>query len=162
MNHEMRRIAIIILGFCLVVLSAKSQEVVSTGGDFHENSSGSISWTLGEAVTSTMEGGSSMLTQGFQQCRFEVNTLIQPEDPNWGITISPNPAKDFILLRIEKTIPSESAYSVFDGLGNLIRSGKIISQTTKIDFSSISPSMYFIRVKEGDKLIQTFKIVKIY
>ncbi len=52
-----------------VLLSGQSlsPEVISTSGDYFENTNASLSWTLGETVTETFANGNIFLTQGFQQ-----------------------------------------------------------------------------------------------
>ncbi|HOY31637.1 MAG TPA: hypothetical protein PKW80_07130 [Bacteroidales bacterium] len=44
-----------------------TREVISTGGDFQQNSSGLLSFTIGETVVETFETTKIDLTQGFQQ-----------------------------------------------------------------------------------------------
>ncbi|MBN2174518.1 MAG: hypothetical protein JW731_10310, partial [Bacteroidales bacterium] len=44
-----------------------SPEVIASAGDYFENSTGSLSWTLGEVMNETFSNGSNILTQGFQQ-----------------------------------------------------------------------------------------------
>jgi hypothetical protein len=51
-----------------------AQQVVSAGGGYYANSSGSVSVTIGEMVIQTVGTGPNMLTQGFQQT-FLVNPL---------------------------------------------------------------------------------------
>ncbi|MFU8844174.1 MAG: hypothetical protein ACNA7V_10250 [Bacteroidales bacterium] len=66
----MKKIAQILL-FSVFPLYVSAQsvspEVIATAGDYFENSSGSLSWTLGEVMTETFSSGGNILTQGFQQ-----------------------------------------------------------------------------------------------
>ncbi|MBK8683883.1 MAG: hypothetical protein IPN26_02245 [Bacteroidetes bacterium] len=48
------------------------QQVVSSMGGYYTQSSGSLSYTVGETVTHTLLSGNHILTQGFQQ-PFEIN-----------------------------------------------------------------------------------------
>ena len=54
-----------------------SPAVISAAGDYSTGASASLSWTLGELATETLNNGSYILTQGFQQ-------------PIEGVTISLN------------------------------------------------------------------------
>lgn len=51
----------------LIYGQSLNPEVISTSGDYFENSNASLSWTLGETVTETFENSNFFLTQGFQQ-----------------------------------------------------------------------------------------------
>src|SRR4051794_41049819 len=42
-------------------------KVIATSGGYSTGGSNSLSWTLGETFTLTLQNGSSLLTQGFQQ-----------------------------------------------------------------------------------------------
>ena len=41
--------------------------VIAAGGGYSTGSSGSLSWTMGETFTTTLQAGGNVLTQGFQQ-----------------------------------------------------------------------------------------------
>ena len=57
------------VAFCLLgyVQTVQAQKVIATSGNYFENSSGSISWTIGEPVTATLTTADNILTQGFHQ-----------------------------------------------------------------------------------------------
>ncbi len=54
-----------LIGFLQNWISA--QEVFSSGGEFIETPTGSLSWTIGEPISETFSDGMAVLTQGFQQ-----------------------------------------------------------------------------------------------
>lgn len=51
-----------------------SPSVLPSAGGYFSAANGSLSWTLGETVTPTLQAGSNILTQGFQQPEVQVRT----------------------------------------------------------------------------------------
>ena len=59
---------LLILWMLLTALyAAQAQQLVSTAGDVYQNSSGTLSWTVGEVLTKTYANSNMVLLQGFQQ-----------------------------------------------------------------------------------------------
>jgi len=58
-----------------VSVKAQQLEVIATSGDFYENSSGSLSWTLGEVFIETLSETNFILTQGFQQSKLTLTAI---------------------------------------------------------------------------------------
>jgi len=74
----MKKIIINIISLLIVAVNLKGQtinrQVIPTSGGYYSNGAGSLSWTLGETITPTLQSGSNMLTQGFQQPESQVAT----------------------------------------------------------------------------------------
>lgn len=51
----------------LSALSVFSQQVIATSGNYHQTSTASISWTLGETIIGDLSNSNLALSQGFQQ-----------------------------------------------------------------------------------------------
>ncbi len=150
---------ILILGLISVYfLNINAQEVISSSGDYFENATGSVSWTLGEAVTETFTDGTNILTQGFQQSRLSAVSVFELKDIGITVSVAPNPTVDFINLSINDT--KKISYELFDLNGKIIKQAKIHSNDTKISFSGYSYAVYFLKIKKDNKIIKTFKIVK--
>jgi hypothetical protein len=65
----MKRLLTIIFICCLSTTWAQSLSptVIASSGGYFEGTNASLSWTLGELATETLDNGSNILTQGFQQ-----------------------------------------------------------------------------------------------
>ena len=156
MDH--RKFLTILLSFWCMIMLAQPQEVVSSAGSAFENSSGSISFTIGECITSTFSPSGIILTQGFHQPKLVIidNQPIRPLDIE--ITAYPNPAKEFVILKIEKS--QEFSYVLCDMMGRIIEKKEIVSTETEIDFTYLKPSTYVLRVLKSKGEVRTFKIIK--
>lgn len=72
------------------------------------------------------------------------------------ISIFPNPANDVITIQTSAA-QINSTYDIVDVLGNEVLTGKIITESTSQNISSLSKGFYFIKV---DGQSRSFKIIK--
>jgi hypothetical protein len=136
---------------------AEAQEVIATSGDVFENSSGSISFTVGETVTETLGSAATVLTQGFQQ-PFDLNIESVGDLFDLNLSVFPNPANKEI--RIHMDHPSGFQYQLYDIQGVLLAEGKLTATETGIDLSSFESAVYILQVFNMSGEEKTFKIVK--
>lgn len=157
MNQMKRLVKLFILSL-FFVFSANAQEVISTSGDFHSASTGSITWTIGEVLTETYATGLNYLTQGFNQSQLSATAIEELPGLDLLIEAFPNPTSDYLILQTDQIYPCE--YQVFNLLGELVTEGKMIDRQTKIDFRDFVPATYILKIREKDLAIKQFKIVK--
>ncbi len=104
-------------------LSAQSLSpaTVSSGGGFQTKSSGSLSFTIGQAVITTLKKDSSILTQGFQQGTMKKKTSVLSLDAgSVNIEMYPSPASTYLEFHIESKTAAKVAIAIYDVLGNKI------------------------------------------
>ncbi len=151
-------------GFIFAQLSM-TNSVLATAGDYHENGSYSLSWTVGELAVSTLTEGSNVLTQGFQQpWDMAVNITDGPE-LNWSVKAYPNPVYDYLNVAFSLENPGEFAIEVTDITGKkvLTRDSQLISkdEIVDLDFTQFKPGIYFLRIYSSDqKVHKVYKIKK--
>ena len=134
------------------------QQVIATSGMYFENSSGSIAFTLGEPVIITLTEGDKILTQGLHQGEIAVTTSFTGPNLDFEITAFPNPAYDRVTLMSERY--DGLFYSLYTLQGDIIQQGNLTSDHTEIDFTALKPSIYLLKVTEGNNTMKTFKIIK--
>jgi len=79
---------------------------------------------------------------------------------NLTFSAYPNPTIDILTLEVKKSDLSNLNYQLYNIQGKLLQSHKITEPKTNIIMSHLVPSVYFIKVTEGQKEIKTFKIIK--
>ncbi|MDD3741665.1 MAG: kelch repeat-containing protein [Bacteroidales bacterium] len=91
----------------------------------------------------------------------ETPSGINESEPT-DITIFPNPAQDFITIEIsdENLQSQELNYQLCDITGRIIVSNKISTTKELIDVSGEAAGMYFIRICNGNKIIEIIKTIK--
>jgi hypothetical protein len=148
-------------------VTVKAQQVLSTAGNHSENGTVQLSWTIGEPVISTFSNGSNILTQGMHQTKLTVTAIEEIELSGLGISAFPNPASDFVNLKVTCLSPvlpdemwKEFSFQLYDMKGKVIMQKQIGSAETIINMEDYAPSTYFLKVTIDKKIVKTFKIIK--
>jgi hypothetical protein len=76
------------------------------------------------------------------------------------IVVFPNPATDFIKLKIENYEIVNLSFQLYGIKGNLLLRNKIDGNETIISMNPFIPSTYFLQVIDKKKVIKIFKIIK--
>lgn len=149
--------------FILAITSCSgllSQQVVTTAGSTLENSSGGISYTIGEGIAQTLSAGDITLTQGFQQTNIFISLVSELKDAGLSVIIYPNPTRGNLKLNINDFTMPGLQYLLFDGNGKLLSQKKVESYLTEVSLSQMQSGIYFIKIQAGTRELRTFKIVK--
>jgi len=148
------------LSIVLISLLSFSQnsilEVVSPAGGYFENSSISVSWTLGETVIDTWvnEDAGIMVTSGFQQGDFTITGLPQNPMAGFSVKMFPNPAK--LETNLKVTLPSLANVNitVLDVTGRTVIQEQFnpsdLEHTHTLNVSTLKPGIYLVRVHSGN------------
>ncbi len=149
----------LLLLFCLApalsfAQNTLSRQVIGSGGGVAASGNVSLSYTLGEAVTATVTSGSFTLTQGFQQPDL---TGPSANDPLIRIDyqVYPNPANDWVEIRLVSDRVAELHASVVDMAGRDLKLGEQIARlpgevTLRFDMSGLSEATYLVRLSTPD------------
>jgi len=147
---------------CLGLMKVQAQEAVMTSGGDASGSGGSVSYSVGQIVYTTNTGTNGSVAQGIQQ-PFEISEVTGIKEAS-GITLNctayPNPATDYLTLKIENFNLSTLNVQLFDINGQLLLNQKINSNETSIYMKSLPAANYFLKVIDNNKEIKTFKIIK--
>ncbi len=149
---------ILTLGSFVVVCSLHAQEVISTQGDSYSNSTGNVSFTVGEVVTATATDGTYTLTQGFHQTNWNFLGL-EDYQPDVEATVYPNPVAEALNIRMEAF--TNVRYILTDANGKVVASDKLTTSETAIAVTDFAPGAYTLQLLMADNsLLKTFKLVK--
>ncbi len=149
--------ALLLLGICVSAQSLTPQ-VLASSGDYFTSTNIKLNWTLGEMVTETFITSGNILTQGFQQPNYLYSSLFET-DENKEITIYPNPFSD--IININTGDYTDLYLQVLDFQGKNLMRKNIKKSNLQIDFSTLSPGIYFIKIYSDKKDLKTFKVQKI-
>jgi len=146
----------------MVILSNNlyAQQVVSSAGGNGQNSSGTISYTLGELVITSQSDGNNSLTQGFHQTWIIITAINDQPTPGFSLLAYPNPTYDFVTVKFNERETGDLECTLFNQLGQLLLKEKQIKNEIKISFEKYNPGIYFIKIMSEGKEIQTYKIIK--
>ncbi len=147
------------IAFFSATAQSASPELISSSGESFQNSSYLLDWSIGECITATHSTGTYVLTQGFHQNTYVVSKV---EDLRSDILISvyPNPTSDFISVDFKSSAGHLSVITITDINGKVLQQTKVINKIGEFDFSVYAKGVYFLTVKQDNKLIKSFKIIK--
>ena len=139
---------------------ANAQESVNASGGNATGSGGSVSYSLGQVISTTNSGASGTVSQGVQQ-PYEIFTLIKESMVHsLSLSVLPNPTTDRLTLQINEYDKQKLGYQLFNIQGKLLISETISGNQTQIDMSKLPSATYFIHVNQANKKVQSFKIIK--
>jgi hypothetical protein len=149
-----------LLGFCFATVQGQ-QTIPATGGNA-SGSGGSVSYSVGQILSSTISGSNGTVVQGVQQpYEISVVTAIKnTEDISLKCLVYPNPTAGITKLVFESADFENLSFRLFDINGMLLQDKKVESRETEISLENLSSSVYFLKVLKNNQEVKVFKIVK--
>lgn len=139
-----------------------AQETIPAAGGDVIGTGGSVSYSVGQVVYTIKKGINGLVVEGVQQ-PYEISVLVGIEparDINLICTVYPNPTTDFLILEVDIADNENLFFQLYDILGKLLVSKKLIDKKTTVSMSNLAPATYFLKVTDNQKVVKTFKIIK--
>ena len=151
----------IITTSCLIIGTlAFGQTSTNASGGGTSNSSGSISYSIGQLAYQSISNASGSVSQGVQYA-FGISTLSMEENAlHLSLMAYPNPTQELLNLSVGNYSQEKLAYKLLDLEGKVISEATTHSETTAIDMKQLPVATYFVEVHNEGKKMQTFKIIK--
>ncbi len=154
-------IAFCVFGFGTLFSQTIERNVVAVSGDNYVNNGISLSWTLGECVTETVQNSDMKITQGFQQGDVGIVNIIENKDEVKSIFAYPNPTTKYVTLEITGELKSVYTAEFTDMSGQLLMLKTVQNNFADFDAQSLRSGNYLLIVKSaGNNIIGSFKIIK--
>lgn len=135
--------------------------VHSSGGNFSA-AAGSVSYSVGQTVYTTNAGASGSIVQGVQQ-PFEITEVLTADnfsDLVKDLKVFPNPTTENLTVSLTSQSANSLDYEIIDTNGKLFKAEKGMGNETNIDVSSFPAAIYFLKIKNQNQEIKTYKIIK--
>jgi len=156
---KQKLIALFLFSFALSGSNAQ-QATTASGGDAL-GAGGSVSYSVGQVVYTTVSTVNYVINQGVQQPYEFVALGI---DNNKGITLSyavyPNPTTSSVILRLDNVSTDNLFYELYDISGKMIYSKKITANETAIPMDNLASASYLLKVINNNEEVKTYKIIK--
>ncbi|MGZ3863666.1 MAG: T9SS type A sorting domain-containing protein [Bacteroidia bacterium] len=134
--------------------------IASSGGE-GAGGGAQITWTCGETVTASLQGGSTFLTQGFQQLNLVNTTTIANKEVNAKINVYPIPCRDGVFINGAVGLQNNFTYSLYNALGSCVRKERITGGSLFINTEDLEDGNYFLIItNENTGNSSTHKIIK--
>jgi hypothetical protein len=157
----MKKLVLTILTVFVGLPMLAQEAIPATGGDVTE-SEGSVSYTIGQVLYITNTGTNGSVAEGVQQ-PYEISVVVgieQAKDINSICKAYPNPSTDLLILEVESAANEDLYFQLYDMMGKLLVSKKLLNIKTNISMANLAPSTYFLKVTDHQKVVKTFKIIK--
>ena len=160
----MKKALIVLIAFCIFGFGSaiRAQNAIPASGGNAIGSGGSVSYTVGQVVYTKYTGTNGSVAQGVQQ-PYEISVVtetVEAKDISLEIEVYPNPATDFVKLKIKNYEFENLRYQLYDINGSLLKDNKVEGQEMNISMQNLLPSADFLKVTDNNKVIKTFKIIK--
>ncbi|MBP7509198.1 MAG: T9SS type A sorting domain-containing protein [Prolixibacteraceae bacterium] len=141
---------------------SEAQNAFNTAGGDASGTDGSVSYSIGQIDYTVKSNETGIQIDGVQQPYeiFIIDGVDNKMDINLFASAYPNPASDFLTLKILDGDYSDLTYYLYDVDGKLLISNKIQDNETVINMSIHKPSVYLVKLMSDNKQIKTFKIIK--
>jgi hypothetical protein len=179
----MKKIIMIISSVCFVYnLQAQQIEnkVIASGGKKSTAGNITLEYTVGEVFTRTLSSANNCITQGFHQPVITLARMLNDQDTsdtpanemlsgsrtatesgNYIINIFPNPATDFINIKMNRQVESRCFMLISDIQGKAISARELTDMETTFPCNNLPAGKYIITLKSEDGLLnESFKMVK--
>lgn len=123
------------------------------------------SYTVGEAVITTLSSDERILTQGFHQPEHTI--LVSIDDPvfaDWDIQAFPNPVSDQLTIRFSSDKPASLRATVIDLAGRIMASEIPLPDPSgsMLDCRSWQPGVYFIQIRDTtNRAFATIRVIRL-
>jgi hypothetical protein len=147
MIHKKATLSVLfLLGFCHAGLHAQ-EAIIASGGEATGNGV-SVTYSVGQIVYTSNTGLNGSVAQGVQQ-PFEISVesgIDEFKDISLQCLAYPNPAADYLILKIDNGMQYQFTASLYDIKGKLFSNTIIESNETRIDMRNLSPAVYFLKI----------------
>ena len=130
--------------------------------------------TLVDAALLVLDADSTIYNEAYEPyfrdifCQYQIltgnqcNVVISNDEltEGLGIAVYPNPAQDFVNIRIEGFDPGKSMEVIVVNLvGQTLLMQPIQSPDTRLTTSTLQPGVYLVQVRNGNGVLQTEKLI---
>ncbi len=143
----------------LISSSLFGQQALVSSGNLANVNGVQLSWSIGEPVVETVDGGGATLTQGFQQSNVFISDVSENIISDYRVF--PNPIKNQFTIELirDRNETSLKAF-LFNLNGKLIKEIQLSSLSTIVNTNDLSVGSYLLQITTETQN-KTFKIIKI-
>jgi hypothetical protein len=151
-------ISTVILLYAAVCSTCLAQTAAVSAGGEAEHSSGSISYSIGQAFYEENSGLAGSVWEGVQQ-PYEISRSVGLFEES-GMELYPNPTSANATLYMIDFFVDDLFFVFFDFQGRLLYTDQIQSIETIIPMEMLAPGAYLLTIFHQQSKIRSYKIIK--
>jgi hypothetical protein len=155
------KILILFLMFNFFYNQVFSQSNFVASGSSNNSPDGSISYSIGQIAYLNTTTSASSIFEGLQM-PIEKNLITSVVDIllNINVDVFPNPATEYVFLKIENFNSLKLSYLLLDNSGITLFNNSINEKITKINLASLANGTYTLKIFNKKNNVKFFKIIK--
>lgn len=147
----------------ITMLGTAQSAIVPVGG-VAQSSAGSVSYTVGQIAVQTVANSNGIyVAEGVQQ-PYEIQAVGVDNYPQIVLdaVVYPNPTENIAQLKLNGfELPADGLRAtIFDGNGKMLQSFSVTDDLTSFQIGQYATGTYYLEVKDGKRVLKTFKIVR--
>ncbi len=162
----MKNLSFLLTTLCIgfVMFGSAQSAIVTVGGDA-QSSAGSISYTVGQIAVQTVtnSNGSISVAEGVQQ-PYEIQTVGVNSYPQITLNavVYPNPTENVAQLQLNGfELPADGLQAhLFDSKGKFLQLIPVTEDLTTFQIGQYATGTYFLELRDGKRVLKTFKVVR--
>ena len=99
--------------------------------------------------------GATTITQVVQSC----TGVMDLNSANFQLKLYPNPTTGMFTIELS-SMNASATLEIYNAIGQLVMSSELTSYSTIVNTDQITKGVYVVRVKEGNAVIKTTKLIK--
>lgn len=149
------------IGFFGVGLMLHAQSDFVASGKTVESSSGSASYSIGQATYTENSSAEGRASAGVQQVYdIEETDGVENASIQLKVTAFPNPTAENVWLKVSDFQGQKMRFVVVDNVGKVVLNDVILSEETEIPLNEFPSATYHLIVSDENSSLKTFKILK--
>lgn len=133
---------------------------VAAGGSV-AGSNGSVSYSIGQPVCTTLSNDKGIVSQGVQQVYIDdTGTGINSELIDVAFSAYPNPTSDLLQLTVPAAGTSDYSYRLYNLKGDFLKAQRLNASKTTISLADYTPGVYLLKIFNKKSLVKSYKIIK--
>lgn len=146
--------------------NSKAQSVINSASGGVEINNNSFEYSIGEMVlVSTVDAGTTLLTQGFlQPSQGMIISVDRIESNSVVFSVYPNPSSGFLQLQLKDVNDGWWTIALHDASGRLVRSSELYftsGAAESFDISTVAAGCYFIHMYSEDRTDTPFDTIRV-
>ena len=158
------RVCLISILFMMSAGVFAQSAIVPVGGDAQGNG-GSVSYTVGQVAMQYVvnSDGTIFVAEGVQQ-PYEIMTVGVDDYPQIVLdaVVYPNPTNNIAQLHLNGVEIPIGGYRaiLYDGNGKMLESLNVTDEITPFQIGQYATGTYYLELRDGKRLLKTFKVVR--
>ncbi len=144
----MKALISIIAIFIISTVTLQAQEMFVAAGSVGVSGKASLCYVIGGIVVEEAAPISPLVVYSKSK-KLTMATEIETINNDLQLNIFPNPATDFVNVRLNESFSGSGKVTIFDMSSSIVNTENLLNQNARIDISNLVAGVYLVKVEDG-------------